>query len=131
MEEYRMAKKVIVSAKAPKVLGPYSQANEAGGFVFVSGMLGVDPATKTLEATVEAQTDRALKNLRAVLDEAGLGLESVVKVTVFLSDITYFGPVNEVYSAYFAENCPARTLVAVAALPAEALVEIEAIAFRG
>ena len=126
-----MAKKVITSAKAPKVLGPYSHANEAGGFVFASGMLGIDPETNALESTVEAQADRALKNLRAILEEAGLGLESVVKVTVFLSDIANFGPVNEVYRTYFAESFPARSLIAVAALPAEALVEIEAIAYRG
>ncbi len=126
-----MAKKIVSSAMAPKALGPYSHANEAGGFVFVSGMLGIDPETMTLEETVEAQADRALRNLRAVLGEAGLGLESVVKVTVFLTDIANFAKVNGVYGSYFTGNFPARSLVAVAGLPAGGEVEIEAVAFRG
>ncbi len=126
-----MTKKIVTSSKAPKALGPYSHANEAGGFVFVSGMLGLDPETMTLEETVEAQADRALRNLRAVLEAAGLGLESVVKVTVFLTDIANFARVNGVYGSYFTGNFPARSLVAVAGLPAGGLVEIEAVAFRG
>lgn len=126
-----MTKKVITSAKAPKAVGPYSHANEAGGFVFVSGMLGIDPVTKTLEDRIDAQASRALTNLRAVLEEAGLGLESVVKVTVFISNAKHIARFNEIYGSHFTENYPARSFAIVAGLPAGALVEIEAIAFRG
>lgn len=125
-----MAKKVIMSKKAPKALGPYSHANEAGGFLFLSGMLGIDPASGTLEEAVEAQADRAIRNVRAILTESGLGLDAVVKTTIYVTDIKYFTAVNGVYLQYFTENFPARTFIAVSALPAGAFVEIEVIATR-
>ncbi len=126
-----MAKKVIMSKNAPKALGPYSHANEAAGFLFLSGMLGIDPASGTLEETVEAQATRAIGNIRAVLEESGLGLDAVVKTTVYVIDIKNFGAVNAVYQQHFTEKYPARTFIAVSALPAGALVEIEVIATRG
>lgn len=122
-------KKVIVTPDAPKAIGPYSQAIKANGFVFVSGQLPIIPATGTIEATdVTGQTDQALKNLKAILSEAGCTLNDVVKNTVFLSDIANFAGMNEVYKQYFTENFPARSAFAVKDLPLGALVEIESIA---
>jgi len=123
-----MPKKTLLSPTAPKIVGPYSHAVEAQGFTFVSGMLGVDPATGKLADGVQAQAERSLANLRAVLADCGLGMESVVKTTVFLTDMANFADVNAVYAAVFTSDCPARSCVAVAALPLGALVEIEAVA---
>ncbi|MDX9746929.1 MAG: RidA family protein [Paludibacter sp.] len=122
-------KKVIATSNAPKAIGPYSQAIKANGFVFVSGQLPINPASGTIEATdATGQTDQALKNLRAILSEAGCTLNDVVKNTVFLSDIANFAAMNEVYKQYFTENFPARSAFAVKDLPLGALVEIESIA---
>ncbi len=122
-------KKVIVTTEAPKAIGPYSQAIKANGFVFVSGQLPINPTTGTIEATDAAgQTDQSLKNLKAILAEAGCTLNDVVKNTVFLSDISNFAAMNEVYKQYFTENFPARSAFAVKDLPLGALVEIESIA---
>jgi len=122
-------KKVIVTPNAPQAIGPYSQAIKANGFVFVSGQLPINPATGTIEATDAAgQADQALKNLKAILAEAGCTLNDVVKNTVFLSDISNFSAMNEVYKQYFTENFPARSSFAVKDLPMGALVEIESIA---
>lgn len=123
-----MPKKTIISPNAPKAVGPYSHAVQADGFTFVSGMLGVDPATGKLADGVEAQAQRSLSNLRAVLADCGLGTDSVVKTTVFLTDMANFTAVNAVYASVFQADCPARSCVAVAALPLGALVEIEAVA---
>jgi 2-iminobutanoate/2-iminopropanoate deaminase len=113
---------------APAAIGPYSQAIRAGGFVFTAGQVGADPASGALADGVAAQADRALRNLAAVLEEAGTGLDRVVKTTIFLTDMSDFGPVNEVYTGHLAPPFPARSTVAVRALPKGALVEIEMVA---
>jgi 2-iminobutanoate/2-iminopropanoate deaminase len=123
-----MAKKTIISDKAPKAVGPYSHANEANGFLFLSGMLGLDPATGKLEESLEAQTERSLSNIRTVLDGSGLDFCDVVKTTVFLADMKDFPAVNAIYARYFQADFPARSCVAVAGLPLGARVEIEAVA---
>jgi 2-iminobutanoate/2-iminopropanoate deaminase len=118
----------ISSDGAPAALGPYSHAIGFGELVFCSGQLGLDPATNELVDGVEAQAERALSNLQAVLASAGLGLDDVVKTTIFLADMADFAKVNAVYGRFFAEPHPARSTVQVAALPKGGLVEIEAIA---
>ena len=112
------------------VESPYAQAVDTGTTVYCSGQLGLDPATGALAEGVQAQTHQALKNLQAVLGEAGLTLDSVVKTTVFVQDLGDFGAVNEVYGSYFHGGFPARSCVQIAALPKNALVEIECIAVR-
>jgi len=121
-------KRAIESSRAPKPVGPYSQAIDAGGFVFVSGQLGMDPETGNLAEGVEAQAGKALANIAAILEAAGLEMKDVVKVTIFLTDMGDFPKVNEVYAGYFSEPWPARACVAVAGLPKGALVEVECIA---
>lgn len=113
---------------APAAIGPYSQAIRAGGFVFTAGQVGADPADGALADGVAAQADRALRNLAAVLEEAGSGLNRVVKTTIFLTDMGDFAAVNEVYAAHLSPPYPARSTVAVEALPKGALVEIEMVA---
>lgn len=120
----------IATDGAPAAIGPYSQAIRAGCFVFCAGQLGLDPATGELVEGVEAQTDRALKNLEAVLAADGLGFADVVKTTIFVLDMGDFQLVNGVYAKYMPEPFPARSTVAVAALPRGGRVEIEAIAHR-
>jgi 2-iminobutanoate/2-iminopropanoate deaminase len=122
-------KKVIVTSNAPKAIGPYSQGIKANGFVFISGQLPIDPETGKIEVKdITRQTDQVLKNTKAILEEAGCTLNDVVKNTVFLSDITDFAAMNDVYKQYFTENFPARSAFAVKDLPLGALVEIETIA---
>ena len=121
-------KKAIQSNEAPAAIGPYSQAIYSGGMVYVSGMLGIDPADGNLKATVTEQAEQALKNLSAVLHEAGTDTSRVVKTTVFLTDMGAFGAVNEIYARYFNAPFPARSCVQVSALPKGGLFEIEAIA---
>ena len=123
--------KHIPTTTAPAALGPYSQAVDAGSTVYCSGQLGLDPATGALAEGVQAQTHQALKNLQAVLQEAGLTLDNVVKTTVFVQDLADFAAVNEIYGTYFHGGFPARSCVQIAALPKNALVEIECIAVRG
>ena len=124
-------KKVISTAAAPQAIGPYSQAIEAGGFVFVSGQIPLIPATGELvEGSVEVQTARVLENLKAILEAAGSSLESVVKTTVYITNMDDFAKVNGIYGQYFQENPPARVCVEVSKLPKGALVEIECIAAR-
>jgi 2-iminobutanoate/2-iminopropanoate deaminase len=125
-----MTRQAISTTGAPAAIGPYSQAIATEGFVFCSGQVGLVPATGELVDGVEAQADRALRNLAAVLDSAGLTMADVVKTTVFLVDIGDFAAVNAVYGSHMADPLPARTTVAVAALPRGARVEIEAIARR-
>lgn len=123
--------KVLHSEKAPKAVGPYSQAIEAGGFVFASGQLPIDPLTNQFaEGGVKEQTRQSLTNARNVLESAGLGLSNVVKTTVFLSDMENFAAMNEVYAEFFKEPYPARSAFAVKTLPKGALVEVECIAAR-
>ena len=121
-------KKAIQSNEAPAAIGPYSQAITAGGMIYVSGMLGIDPASGALKETVTEQAEQALKNLSAVLREAGTDTGSVVKTTVFLTDMGAFAAVNEIYARYFSAPFPARSCVQVSALPKGGLFEIEAIA---
>jgi len=123
-----MDKKVISTTKAPAAAGPYSQAIRAGGFLFVSGQLGLDPATGKLVEGVEAQAERALDNMAAILAEAGMGFPNVVKATVLLASMDDFALVNAIYAKRFPENPPARAAYAVVRLPLGGLVEIEAIA---
>ena len=126
-----MTRRAVSTGGAPSAIGPYSQAIAAGGFVFCSGQIGLDPTSGELvEGGVEAQADRALRNLAAVLDAAGAAMADVVKTTVFLADIGDFGAVNGVYARHMPEPPPARSTFAVGALPKGALVEIEAIARR-
>lgn len=125
------ARRAIASDAAPRALGPYSQAVEAGGFVFCSGQVALDPATgKLVGGGIASEAARVLDNLSAVLAAAGLELADVVKTTVYLVDLGEFAAMNEVYARYFAVPYPARATVQVAALPAGARVEIEAIAAR-
>ena len=121
-------KKAIVTNHAPAAIGPYSQAIRAGGMLYVSGMLGIDPTGGELKEGVLAQAEQALKNLTAVLVEAGVDTSAVVKTTVFLTDMGAFGGVNEIYAKYFTAPFPARSCVEVRALPKGGLFEIEAIA---
>lgn len=121
----------IQTAAAPAAIGPYSQAVEANGFVFVSGQLPIDPATGAFpEGGIKSQTRQSLCNVQAVLAAAGLGLDSVVRANVYLQNMGDFTAMNEVYSQFFTGVCPARAAVQVAALPKAALVEIEVIAAR-
>lgn len=121
--------KALHSLQAPKALGPYSQAIVAGGFVFASGQVPIDPKTgEFVEGGIMEQTKQALTNVSHVLAEAGIDLTHVVKTTVFLSDIDNFGAMNEVYSTFFKEPFPARSAVAVKTLPKDALVEVEVVA---
>lgn len=121
----------IASEGAPKPLAAYSQAVRAGDLVFCAGQIGLDPFTGELVEGVEAQARRALENLSAVLEAAGLSMADVVKATVFLADISDFRAVNSVYESFFERPYPARSAIAVKQLPAEALVEIEVIAKAG
>jgi len=124
-------KKIIATENAPAAIGPYSQAVEAAGMVFVSGQLPIDPATGAFAGdTIEAQTKQSLENIKSILEEAGLSMENVVKTTVLLKNISDFAAMNAVYAEYFKADCPARAAFEVAALPKAALVEIEAIAAR-
>lgn len=124
-------KTIINSDKAPKAIGPYSQAVLADNTLYLSGQLPIDATTgKFAGDTIEAQTKQSLENAKAILEEAGMGFENVCKVTVLLSDIGNFGKMNEVYASYFTENFPARAAYQVAKLPLDALVEIEMIAVK-
>jgi 2-iminobutanoate/2-iminopropanoate deaminase len=126
-----MSRRPITTAGAPAAIGPYSQGIVAGGMVFCSGQLGLDPATGELvPGGVEAEAERALKNLAAVLDAAGLGMADVVKTTIFLADMGDFAAINGVYARHMPEPPPARSTFAVAALPKGGRIEIEAIAAR-
>lgn len=126
-----MSHQVVRTTMAPAAVGPYSQAIAAGDLVFCSGQIGLEPTTGELvNGGVEAEAERALRNLAAVLDAAGLSLADVVKATIFLIDIADFAAVNGVYARFMPDPPPARSTVAVAALPRGARVEIEAIAVR-
>lgn len=122
-------KRIVTTDKAPKAIGPYSAGVSTGHLVFTAGQLGMDPESGELvEGGIQAQTRQALKNLQAVLEAAGSGLENVIKTTVFLKDISEFGLMNEIYGTFFTENFPARSAFQVGALPKAAAVEIEAVA---
>jgi 2-iminobutanoate/2-iminopropanoate deaminase len=122
-------RKHVVSADAPKPIGPYSQGVVAGGLMFLSGQIPLDPHTNTLvEGGIEAQTEQVLKNLMAVLKEAKMGAEHVVKTTVFLADLADFAKMNEVYARYLGKQPPARSTIQAAGLPRGVKVEIDVIA---
>lgn len=124
--------KPIVTSAAPAAIGPYSQAIEVNGFVYASGQLPIDPTTGAFpEGGVQEQTRQSLLNVKAILEEAGLTLANVVKTTVYLADMGDFAAMNEIYSQFFSQPFPARSAVAVKALPKGALVEVEVIAARG
>jgi len=124
-----MSKEIIATDGAPPALGPYSQAIKSGNLVFTAGQVGLDPATgKLVPGDVSAQAERALQNLGAVLEAAGSSLQNVVKATVFMQNMGDYAAVNAVYARYLGAQPPARSAVAVAGLPAGALVEIEVIA---
>lgn len=123
-------KKVIHTDRAPKAIGPYSQAIENNGMLFISGQIPVDPATGKVAETIEEQTEQVMKNIGAILEEAGYTYANVVKTTCLLSDMSNFKPMNEVYAKYFNENPPARAAFAVKALPMGVMVEIESIAIK-
>ena len=124
-------KKVIATKNAPAAIGPYSQAVQVGNMLFASGQLGLDPATGNFaEGGVKEQTVQAFKNVHAILEEAGLSINDVVKTTVFLADMSDFAAMNEIYAQFFNEPYPARSAVAVKALPKGALVEVEVLAAK-
>ena len=124
-------KTIISTANAPAAIGPYSQATEANGLIFISGQLPLIPETGVFpEGGIAEQTEQSLKNVGAILAAAGCGYENVLKTTVFLQNMDDFAAMNEVYARFFTENCPARAAVEVAKLPKDALVEIEAIAAK-
>lgn len=126
-----MPHRTVSTEKAPKAIGPYSQAVAAGDLIFTSGQIALDPKTQQMvDGDIRAQTERVMDNLAAVLDAAGTGFESVVKATIFVVDLGDFATVNEVYGNRFPRSPPARSTVQVAALPKGARVEIELIARR-
>lgn len=121
-------KQAISTDKAPAAIGPYSQGIQAGSLAITSGQLPIDPATGAFPVGIEAQTRQSLENCKSVLAAAGLGMENVIKTTVFLSDMNNFAAMNGIYASFFEGACPARSAVEVARLPKDALVEIECIA---
>lgn len=124
-------KKAIESPRAPKPVGAYSQAVEAGGFLYISGQLPVDPGTGKFKGpSIEEQTEQSLRNIEAILEEAGYTMKDVIKCTIYLKDIELFQGMNGVYGSFFEAPYPARAAFAVKALPLGALVEIEAVACR-
>jgi 2-iminobutanoate/2-iminopropanoate deaminase len=125
-----MSRQAIQTNGAPAAIGPYSQAIRTGDTVYCSGQIGLDPATGELVDGVEAQAERALRNLQSVLDAAGLGFDDVVKTTIFLADVGDFATVNAVYAKHMPDPPPARSTIGVGALPKGALVEIELVARR-
>jgi len=125
-------KEIIATERAPRAIGPYSQGVKAGGFVFLSGQIALDPATGELVAGgIATETERIMENIAGVLTAAGLGFGDVVKSTIYLTDLSDFGVVNEIYGRRFQSAAPARSTVQVAALPRGAAVEVEIIALAG
>lgn len=123
-------KKPISTTNAPGAIGPYSQAIDAGQFLFISGQIPVIPATGEIPQGIAAQTAQSIANIKAILAEAGLSIDNVVKTTVFLADMSLFGDMNQVYASHFTAPFPARSAVAVKELPKQVLVEIEVIAVK-
>ena len=122
-------KEIVATERAPRAIGPYSQAVRSGNFLFASGQIPIDPATGEFVAGgITEQTEQVMRNVSAILEAAGAGLQQVVKTTVFLADMDDFTAMNEVYSRFFSEDPPARATVQAARLPRDARVEIEAIA---
>ena len=127
-----MKRQIISIKSAPSAVGPYSQAVSAGGFLFVSGQIPLDPATgRMVEGDIAAQTQRVMNNVGAVLKAAGLGFEELLKTTIYLADMADFAAVNEVYGRCFPSEPPARACIQIAALPKGARIEIDAVAMAG
>lgn len=125
-----MTKEVINTNNAPEAIGPYSQGVIVGDFVYTSGQIPLNPVTGELVTDIKLATKQSMENIKAILEEAGTSLNSVVKTSIFLKDLNDFEAVNEVYGTYFIENKPARSCVQVAKLPKDAVIEIEAIAVK-
>jgi len=124
-------KRVINTSSAPKAIGPYSQAIEVGNTLYVSGQIPINPATGKVEATgIEEQTEQVMKNIGAILNEAGYGYEEVVKSTCLLSDMKDFAAMNKIYGSYYLQNPPSRAAFAVKELPLGVLIEIECVAAK-
>ena len=126
-----MNKEVINTDLAPRTIGPYSQAVRAGNLLFTSGQLPINPVTGELSGDIKAQTRQVLENLKAIIEAAGGSLDDVIKATVFITDLSSFAAMNEVYGTYFTTKAPARSTVEVSGLAKKALVEIEAVAMIG
>ncbi len=125
-----MEKEIILNKKAPAVVGPYSPALKVGNLIFASGQIPIDPKTgKMIEGDIEAKTRMVLENLKAVLKPYSIDLENVVKITIFLKEMSNYARVNKIYGEYFKEKFPARSCIEVSRLPKDAEIEIEAIAF--
>jgi 2-iminobutanoate/2-iminopropanoate deaminase len=125
----KMEKKVVFTEKAPKPIGPYSQAIIAGNLIFTAGQIPIDPATnQVVQGDIKEQTRRVLENLRAILESVGATFDDVVKVTIYMKDLNEFSAMNEVYSEYFKNSPPARTTVEVSRLPRDVRIEIDLIA---
>lgn len=123
-----MNRHVIHTTNAPAAVGPYSQAVQVGNLLYTAGQIGLDPATGEMRSGLEAQTEQVMANLQAVLAAAGADFASVIKTTIFITDMADFGVINGIYGRFFSDQPPARSTVAVAQLPLGALVEIEAVA---
>ncbi|WP_028330010.1 RidA family protein [Brachyspira alvinipulli] len=124
-----MDKKIIKTQNAPQAIGPYSQAVKSGNFIFASGQIPLDPVSGNIEGDeIKKQTQRVMENIKGLLESQNLTMSNIIKTTCFLSDMANFAAFNEVYATYFTENPPARSTVAVKALPKDALVEVEVIA---
>lgn len=127
-----MAINVINTEKAPGAVGPYSQAIKAGDFLFASGQIPIDPEKGRITAgTISEQAEQCMKNVGAILEAAGATYDNVIKTTVYINDMNFFGAVNEVYGKYFNKTLPARSCVEISKLPKDALVEVEVIAYLG
>jgi 2-iminobutanoate/2-iminopropanoate deaminase len=123
------SREIVNTSKAPKAIGPYSQAIKINNMVFLSGQIAIDPETQQfIDGNIETQTKRVLDNLKSVLEASGSSLENVVRTTIYLTDMNDFSKVNEIYASYFSSGMPARSTVCVAALPKNAKIEIDAIA---
>lgn len=124
-----MEKTIIYTQDAPEPIGPYNQAVKANGFLFVSGQIALNPANGNLQTEdIETETKQVMNNLKAILETAGIGFDHIIKTTIFLSDMSFFGTVNEIYGSFFTGNHPARETVAVKTLPKNVNVEISVIA---
>jgi 2-iminobutanoate/2-iminopropanoate deaminase len=127
-----MKKKIIITADAPQAIGPYSQAVEAGGFVFVSGQIPIDPGSgNVVPVDIKAQTRQVMENAKAVLSAAGCGMSQVVKATIYLKNLGDFAAMNEIYGGYFSSDPPARATVEVSRLPKEVTIEMDFTAWKG
>ena len=126
-----MSKKIVYSEKAPAPIGPYSQAVQAGNFLFLSGQIAIDQSSGNLVTeNIEAETKQVLSNVQYVLEQAGYGFEDIVKTSIFLKDMNNFGAVNQVYGSYFSSDFPARETVEVSRLPKDVNVEISVVAYK-